>query len=255
MLHKISPLARSLFGFMNLAERVSAYAQGKGYGSATINQEVKLLLRSLNKAPDLAVDIGGNIGEYTAELRRRYPKLEIHIFEPSSTNLEKLRSRFAGDKDIKLIPLALSNTTGQATLFADAPGSGLASLTKRKLDHFNIDFDFKESIETLRFEEYWTKELNRRSIDIVKIDIEGHELTALAGFGEAIKEIRVLQFEFGGCNIDTRTYFQDFWYFFNEHNFAIYRITPMGLEKIERYRESDEFFSTTNYIAVNRSAP
>ena len=249
---KVSPLARSLFRLMSLVERVSAYAQGKGYGSATINQEVRLLLRSLNKTPDLAIDIGGNIGEYTAELRRRHPSLEIHTFEPSSTNLEKLRKRFDNDKNVRLIPFAVSNTTGPATLFADEPGSGLASLTKRKLDHFNIDFDFKETIGTVRFEEYWTNELNRRIIDIVKIDIEGHELAALSGFGEAIKAIRVLQFEFGGCNIDTRTYFQDFWYFFNENNFDIFRITPLGLEQVERYREIDEFFSTTNYIAVNR---
>jgi FkbM family methyltransferase len=232
---------------------VAAYAQGKGYGSATINQEVKLLLQSLDKTPDLAIDIGGNIGEYTAELRRRHPHLEIHTFEPSAVNLEKLKKRFDNDKDIRLVPFAVSNTAGPATLFANAPGSGLASLTKRKLDHFNIDFDFKESIDTIRFEEYWTNELNKRNIDIVKIDIEGHELAALTGFGEAIKAIGVLQFEFGGCNIDTRTYFQDFWYFFRANDFAVFRITPLGLEQIERYRESDEFFSTTNYIAVNRS--
>jgi hypothetical protein len=48
---------------------------------------------------------------------------------------------------------------------------------------------------------------------MVKMDIEGHELTALKGFGAALDVARVLQFEFGGCNIDSRTYFQDFWYF------------------------------------------
>ena len=86
---------------------------------------------------------------------------------------------------------------------------------------------------------------------MVKIDVEGHELTALKGFGNALNATRVLQFEFGGCNIDTRTYFQDFWYFFKGQDFEIYRITPVGAEKITRYNERDEFFSTTNYIAVN----
>jgi hypothetical protein len=73
----------------------------------------------------------------------------------------------------------------------------------------------------------------------------------LDGFGKAVQATNIFQFEFGGCNIDSRTYFQDFWYFFKENNFVIHRITPFGLEKIERYRESDEFFSTTNYIAAN----
>ena len=60
------------------------------------------------------------------------------------------------------------------------------------------------------------------------------------------------QFEFGGTNIDTRTYFRDFWYFFKECGFILYRITPLGAELIRTYRESDEYFMTTNFIAVKR---
>ena len=81
------------------------------------------------------------------------------------------------------------------------------------------------------------------------MDIEGHELDALRGFGEALKHIDVIQFEFGGCNIDTRTFFQDFWYFFQKEGFEIYRITPFDLVKIESYQESEEYFVTTNYLA------
>ena len=241
-----------LYKYLNRIECKTAYAQGKGYGTATIKQEVKLVLQLLKENPVLAIDIGGNIGEYTAELRRTNPSLEVHIFEPSATNIEKLKRRFVSDKNIKLAPRAVSDISGSTSLFSNKPGSGLASLTKRKLDHLNIPFDFKESIDTVRFEDYWTNELNKRHMDIVKLDIEGHELAALKGFGEAIKDTSVVQFEFGGCNIDTRTYFQDFWYYFKDKNFEIFRITPLGLEKIERYRESDEFFSTTNYIAVNQ---
>jgi len=136
-------------------------------------------------------------------------------------------------------------------LFSDNPGSGMGSLTKRKLDHFNIAFEKSEAVEIIRFEEYWRENLEKRAIDLVKIDIEGHELNALRGFGDAINNTKVIQFEFGGCNIDTRTFFQDFWYFFNERNFAIFRITPFGSQYIDKYRESAEFFSTTNFLAVN----
>jgi hypothetical protein len=104
----------------------------------------------------------------------------------------------------------------------------------------------------IRFEDYWTERLGRRDLDIVKIDIEGHELAALDGFGDAILATRVLQFEFGGSNIDTRTYFQDFWYFFRRFEFDLYRITPFGLAYVDRYREVDETFLVTNYVAVNR---
>jgi FkbM family methyltransferase len=229
--------------------------QGKGYGTATIKEEVKLVMQILGKTPQLSVDIGGNIGEYTAELRKNNPNCKIHTFEPSATNIEKLKARFIDDKNIKIIPYAVSNISESTILFSNKPGSGLASLTKRKLEHFNIDFEFQEPVNTLRFEDYWIEQLNQQPIDIVKIDIEGHELAAFDGFGKAIQATKVFQFEFGGCNIDSRTYFQDFWYFFKESDFDIYRITPLGLERIEKYRENDEFFSTTNYIAANRKNP
>jgi FkbM family methyltransferase len=240
------------FKLVNRIERVAARAQGKGNGATTIKHEIRLVQQLLRFKPRLAVDIGGNVGEYTAELRRNNPNLEIHTFEPSATNIEKLKMRFKDQSLVTLVPLALSDMSGSATLFSNKPGSGLGSLTKRNLEHFNIPFDNKETINTLRFEDYWKTQLTSRQIDVVKLDIEGHELAALKGFGDAVEATRVLQFEFGGCNIDTRTYFQDFWYFFQERKFHIYRITPFGAEAITRYRESEEFFSTTNYIAVNQ---
>ena len=69
-------------------------------------------------------------------------------------------------------------------------------------------FDYSEDVQTLRFDRYWPDHLDGGRIDIAKLDIEGHELQALTGFGAALSACRVIQFEFGGCNIDTRTFFQ-----------------------------------------------
>jgi FkbM family methyltransferase len=251
MVRTVAHAPQFIFRLTRLLELVCAGVQGKGFGASSIGQEVKLLLQALGRTPQLAIDIGGNTGEYTAELRRKSSRLEIHTFEPSSINIQKLRVRFGSDANIHLVPAAVSNTSGTATLFSNAPGSGLASLAKRNLHHLGVEFDVKEAVATLRFEEYWRKRLSERTLDIVKLDIEGHELAALEGFGEAIAATRALQFEFGGADIDTRTYFRDFWYFFKDAGFQIFRITPIGLEQMSRYRESDERFLTTNFIATN----
>jgi len=234
-------------------ESLCAIAQGRGYGSATIVQEIRVLMDLLDAPALLAVDIGGNVGDYTAELKQVNAAMEIHVFEPAAVNLAALRSRYADRPDVFIVGKALSREPGTAKLFSDVAGSGMASLTHRRLDHFGIDFKVQESIETCRFEDYWTEVLQRRSIDIAKLDIEGHELAALQGFGDAIRATKIIQFEFGGANIDTRTYFQDYWYFFKEHGFDLFRITPFGHQAIPAYREADEFFSTTNFLAVNRN--
>ena len=236
--------------FAGQIESICATAQGKGFGTASITQEVEAVFSLLQAAPRLAVDIGGNIGEYTAQLRSRQPTLEVHVFEPALTNINALRTRFHNDAAVHLVPSAVARESGASTLFADAAGSGMASLSKRKLDHFGIHFTHSETISTIRFEDYWTDVLKCRPIDIVKLDIEGHEMAALESFGAAIDSTKIIQFEFGGANIDTRTFFQDFWYFFKTHQFAMYRVTPFGHSPIADYRETDEYFSTTNYLAV-----
>ena len=232
-------------------EQGFAMLQGKGRGATSVRSEVKSVARVLKNGIHLAVDIGANKGSYSAHLRKIAPKAEIHAFEPSAENINVIESLFEGDQNFHLKKLAVSNSSGSATLYSDYAGSGLASLTKRNLDHLCIDFNFVEEVQKIRFEDYWISVLGSRTIDLLKLDIEGHEMDALAGCGFAVTHSRVIQFEFGGCNIDTRTFFFDFWIFFADRNFRLYRISPFGLVAILDYREIDEFFITTNYLAVN----
>jgi FkbM family methyltransferase len=237
---------------LGLAERLVAWLMGKGYGSATLDQEVSAVLSLLTQTPELAIDVGGNVGGYSKALRVKNANLEIHIFEPSSVNVAKLRAAFEGDQRVHINPVGLSDSNAEAVpLYSDTPGGGLGSLANRRLDHFGIEMNAMEAVQIICFEDYWKSTLASRTIDIAKLDIEGFELAALRGFGEAIRKTRVVQFEFGGCNLDTRTNFQDFYYFFSGLSFKIYRITPIGLNEIKKYQELDEIYLTTNFVAVN----
>ena len=173
-------------------------------------------------SPKNFIDIGANKGDYTNYLLKVKPNLECHIFEPSVKNFEKLKNRFSKQK-IFINKIGLSSTNKKSKLYADNSGSELASLTRRKLEHFQIDMNFEEIIDLQRFDNYW--EDKSSILDYIKIDVEGHELAVLEGFGDLINRVKLIQFEFGGCNIDTRTFFQDFWYYFTEKDFLIYRIT------------------------------
>lgn len=243
---------RPVYRLLTSIERRVSWLCGKGYGTATIDQEVKMIMKMLDRLPSLSVDIGGNVGEYTAELIRCAPGSEVHVFEPSTRNLNLLRTRFNGQPKVHLQQAALSDVAGRMPLFADKDGSGMASLAQRSLGHLNIQFNVIETVEVRRFEDYWKTCLGSRVLDVVKIDVEGYELKVLQGFGEAITRTQVLQFEFGGTNIDTHVFFRDLWRFFEQAEFDLYRITPLGVMRIERYNEQDEHFLIANFIAVNR---
>ena len=63
--------------------------------------------------------------------------------------------------------------------------------------------------------------------------------------------IKSIMFEFGGANIDTRTYFKDFFYYLMGKNFQIYRITPSKhLQHLTNYKEIYEQYTTTNFLGI-----
>ena len=247
------------FKFLSFVETLSAMLQGKGWGSSTIKHEVSACLSILKYPQKILIDIGAHKGIYTQEVRKKVHKIECHLFEPSSTNIEILNQKFLNLDKVFINNFALSNKKTNAILFSNTPGSGIGSLTKRRLDHFkrlesrgyDWEMNFKEQVSLIRFDEYWKNK--DQLIDYVKIDVEGHELDVLEGFGELINKIKLIQFEFGGCNIDTRTFFQDFWYFFQEKEFLLYRISPRGCRLIKFYTPREENFITSNYIAVNQN--
>jgi FkbM family methyltransferase len=235
-------------------ERFCAVAQGKGWGTATIATEVSACLCLMRSRPESFVDIGANVGNYTAEVLKRCPGIRCLVIEPAKLNITRLRERFGGQAYVALRQCALASESGHRILFSDIAGSGLASLTKRDLAHRDIEMALREDVQTMRFDELlsgWPTPGGR--IDYVKIDVEGHELEVLAGFGERLRQVRLVQFEFGGCNIDTRTFIRDFWTFFDENGFLLYRITASGPRRIWRYSEALEFFVTTNFVAVNEA--
>lgn len=246
---------RSIQAFARVIEKLAARVQGKGFGSHSIEREVACVARLMSRNPALVLDIGANVGGYSMAIRNQWPEAEIHAFEPAKVNIAKLRDRFSSDADVYIKEAAVSDRLGDAPIFSNLDGSGLTSLTKRKLDHIGVEFTERETVSLVRIEDYWVDVLARRPIDFAKLDIEGHELDALRGFGAAIGSTRAVQFEFGGANIDTRTNFRDFWYFFADNGFDMYRISPLGPVRLLRYSERDEFYSTSNFVAIRTGDP
>jgi len=237
---------------LSVVEKESQLAQGKGGGTSTVDFETSTIISLLNieNAIDYTFfDVGANRGDWTASLLKRIPSAKVHLFEPSKRAFNDLNRRFYGLDQLTLVNKALGKYNGEATLFSDTEGSVLSSLSQRRLDHFGITFQEKEQIAIMTLDDYC--EQYAVYPDVIKLDVEGHELDVLIGAESALEYCKIVQFEFGGCNIDSRTYFQDFFYFFKHKGFDISRLKNGTLVPVDSYREIDETFSTTNYFAFN----
>jgi FkbM family methyltransferase len=245
---------------------LAQYLMGIGSGGIVANSGEKIaltltipklnnqkLVKHIKIQPICVFDIGANIGQFAgiAKAVLKDNQYSIHCFEPGLYTFNQLKANIKEDKHFYLNNIAMGKNVGTSTLFYEEAGSGLASMTKRNLDHFGIDFSMSESILVDTVDNYCERNQIDK-IDLLKMDVEGHELDVLSGAARLLEERRIqsILFEFGGCNIDTRSFLQDYFYFFKKYGRnRIFRITPSGyLSPLDNYREINEQFRTTNFL-------
>ena len=231
--------------------------EGMNYGNGgdfKISGELNVLKYIQQKYKDekslTIFDVGSNIGQYSKTVSDFFnSKAIIHSFEPSKKAFELLLNTVSDRTNIIPNNIGLSDIEKDLILYTNVEASGLASVYQRKLEHYRIFMDKSEPIKLSTIDNYCQYN-NIDKIHFLKLDIEGHELSALKGAKLMIdnKKIDFIQFEFGGCNIDSRTYFQDFYYLLKD-KYRIYRIVKDGLFEISDYNETSEIFTTINYLA------
>jgi FkbM family methyltransferase len=235
--------------------------QGMNFGNdvLTTNGEVNVLHYIATQADGspCIFDVGANIGDYTLNLINAFGNsAELHSFEPSPTTFDRLCQNLTTHPYVNLHNLGLSNEADTITLYKvggeEKDLSGLSSVFRRNLDHINVSMDIQEEIKVERLDSF-CKTHNIQHIHFLKLDVEGNELNILNGAASWLESTKIdfIQFEFGGCNIDSKTYFRDFFSLLSP-NYSIYRVVQDGLVLIEKYSESSEVFTTINYLAISR---
>jgi FkbM family methyltransferase len=205
----------------------------------------------LGGGPAVVFDVGANVGNYALRARERLGAgVELYCFEPSQVPYSVLASRTASVPGVRAFQLGLSDKEELVTLYTTASHTELASLYERKLDHIGVSLSNREQIRLTTVDRFCAEHDIRR-IRLLKLDCEGHELKVLSGASEMLSSgaIDTIQFEFGGCNIDSRTYLRDFFDVLAPR-YKLYRILRKGLAPLAEYREDLEVFTTTNYLAV-----
>ena len=123
------------------------------------------------------IDVGANRGQWTLPFLNQFTR--ILCFEPDPVNYETLRAVMRPYKHVLVFDTAISNRTGPATLYVRRDSTQLNSLT-------NI-YKATESVPVL------TQELRyiiNGPVDLVKVDVEGHELEVIEGSGDKISLVK-----------------------------------------------------------------
>jgi FkbM family methyltransferase len=211
---------------------VALYGMNMGPINIQTNGEEALIEKLALRLPSDAVlfDVGANKGDYTlALLRHTGADVRIFTFEPGARAFKQLSGSVSSAPNVRLERIGFGDRTGTVDLFADAEGSVLASVYPRRVFGSGAMRDrLAERIEIMRIDDFCHANGIGR-INLLKLDVEGHELSVLHGCGDLLA--------------------QDFFDLLTP-KYTIFRMVADGLVPIKAYRESYEIFDTNNYVAA-----
>jgi FkbM family methyltransferase len=148
-------------------------------------ENLHLLLALLAKLPNATVlDIGANIGNHSLAFATQASC--VHAFEPVPHILQLLQQNVQQNQltHVHVHPVALSNSSGTATIYMNQSGNmGASSFDQREAStvpvtvskHTGDDFIAQHGIG---------------KIDLIKIDVEAHEVYVLRGLRQTLQRDR-----------------------------------------------------------------
>jgi FkbM family methyltransferase len=236
---------------ISLSETGAALLQGKGAGSGwDLKAEVTAAMTFI-RAGATVFDVGANKGEWSRAVQEQVGDVRLFLFEPQATCAPYLEIDGA-----VLTQAAVGEKDGRAVLYSPGDAAPNASLHERKDSYFHGQIFTSSEVVVVSIDSFMGAHAIQ-SVDFMKMDIEGHELFALRGAARALARgaIRAMSFEFGSGNINSRTFFRDYWDLLTRHGYEIYRVLPRGRTlRIFRYDEDLEYFrGVSNYVAVWRN--
>lgn len=131
------------------------------------------------------VDLGGYHGDFSVLMRKLFPKARLTVLEGAPAALDVLRRRFSGWADVQLlevlagdvsqdVPMLLEDSNSRVIAQAQAHAAGkVVQVPQRRLDDVLADQD----------------------VDLLKIDVQGHELAVLHGATDVLRRTRAVLVE------------------------------------------------------------
>jgi FkbM family methyltransferase len=161
--------------------------------------DIAQILRDLNV--DLVLDVGAHLGEFGLRVRRMGYSGRIVSFEPVEWTRQRLEVLARHDAGWTVVPCALGQRSGMATIntTADASCDSLLMPTVEVQQapawHGWFRVTGTEEIHIERLDTLWPELVGSAQSVFLKIDTQGYDLEVIRGAGRHLAEISAVQME------------------------------------------------------------
>lgn len=144
------------------------------------------LWANLSKNAEVIFDIGANTGIYSLIAKTINPDSKVYAFEPSKRVYEKLVvNNLINNYNIQTEQIALSNIDGITSFYDTFSKHQYSASLSLEMKKALIECDFKVNEYNVQVKclKTYIEENNINKIDLIKLDVELHEVEVLEGLG------------------------------------------------------------------------
>ena len=153
-------------------------------------------ITTIRKDAQNILEIGSRDGNDAEKLRSLFeiPKDKVYLVEANPDQVPKIKRAYP---DANVFDFAISNKTGKTTFNKIKQGNNEVSIGRSSLmERPEIYGDDSEKVEVhTHTGAYLLDQIKEETIDLCKIDVEGHTFEVLESFGEDIHKIKTFHLE------------------------------------------------------------
>jgi FkbM family methyltransferase len=255
---KIYAKAFSAGHLAKLNERILLLTlKARGYNNFRDNSEsgesffIEKILAPSN--PRLCIDVGANVGNYSAELLQRTSS-KVVAFEPHPAlfhDLKKLAEKYPSRFVAEGLGIGEKNGFLSLNFSPNALAHGSFSTEVLGVPYVTNELSVEVPVVTL---DSYCAENQISEIDFIKIDVEGFEGEVFAGARHVLREImpRFIQIEFNWHQLFRGTSLN----FFSEKlpDYDLFQLVPGGWQKRDPQDPLTNIYHFSNFIFVRRDS-
>jgi FkbM family methyltransferase len=171
---------------------------------------------------------------------------EVHYFDPVNEFIENLKKKETSNKSSYYNNFGLGNDNTQLHYYPY-----YESFCNRINSYGTCDDANKKLLEIKKGKDYVTNN-DIKSIDFLKIDTEGYELSVLQGFEDFLENVKIIQFEYGGTFSDNNLKLIDVINHLEEKGFYKFSyLTNYGTELIKDF---NDHYNYCNIVCINKNS-
>jgi FkbM family methyltransferase len=146
---------------------------------------------------DSVIDIGANRGQFALCCRRLFPDARIVSFEPLKAPANTYRQVFARDTHTRLVESAIGLTAGTAAMHVSRwdVSSSLLPIGQGQHDNFPLTEEARQETVSVSTLSAHVKADSIGSRALLKLDVQGFELTALQGCADLLERFKYVYVE------------------------------------------------------------